>query len=74
MDQRSIGTMEKKNNTFQIKRTFGLGVLLKLTKTNVQGLNISTDGVNFIADRNLDQMTQAVEATLAQHNIALKCE
>ncbi|MCG8531263.1 MAG: hypothetical protein MI749_11415 [Desulfovibrionales bacterium] len=66
--------MEKKNNTFQIKRTFGLGVLLKLTKTNVQGLNISTDGVNFIADRNLDQMTQAVEATLAQHNIALKCE
>ena len=66
--------MENKSNRFQIKRTFGLGVLLKLTKANVQGLNISTDGVNFIADQNRDQMTQAVEATLEHHNISLKCE
>ncbi|MCG8563976.1 MAG: hypothetical protein MI747_02740 [Desulfobacterales bacterium] len=66
--------MENKTNHFQIRRTFGLGVLLKLTKTHARDLTISTDGVNFISDKNQGQLTRRVEATLAKHNIVLKCE
>lgn len=63
--------MENKN--FEIKKTFGLGVLLKLTKKSVQGINISTQGNKFVSNVNIDQLSRAVDTTVKKHNITLKC-
>ncbi len=66
-----MGNSEK---NFEIKKTFGLGVLLKLTKKNVQGIEISSQGNKFVSNVSVDRLTQAVEATLKSHNITLKNE
>ena len=64
--------MNKENKKFEIKRTFGLGVLLKLTKKNVNGIEISTDGNNFTSNVSRNEMNKAVETTIKAHNIRLK--
>ncbi len=66
--------MENSEKNFEIKKTFGLGVLLKLTKKNVQGIEISSQGNKFVSNVSVDRLTQAVEATLKSHNITLKNE
>jgi len=62
-----------KNTNFEIKKTFGLGVLLKLTKTNVQDIKIATDGNKFVSNVNIARLSQAVDITIKKHNITLKC-
>ncbi len=64
--------MENSEKKFEIKKTFGLGVLLKLTKKNVPGIEISSQGNRFVSNVSADRLTQAVEATLKSHNITLK--
>ncbi len=66
--------MGNSDKNFEIKKTFGLGVLLKLTKKNVQGIEISSQGNKFVSNVSVDRLTQAVEATLKSHNITLKNE
>ncbi|MBA3010186.1 MAG: hypothetical protein KKF12_03310 [Proteobacteria bacterium] len=57
---------------FEIKKTFGLGVLLKLTKKNIPGIEITTTGNKFTSNVTLDEMSNAVNATMKTHNIRLK--
>ena len=60
------------NNKFEITKTFGLGVLLKLTKKNIPGIKITTNGNKFTSNVNLNELSNAVNATMKTHNIRLK--
>ncbi len=64
--------MELKNKSFEIKKTFGMGVLMKLTKKNVSGIEISTIGDRFISNVSRNEMADAVDFTIKSHNIKLK--
>ncbi len=66
--------MDKENKPFQIEKTFGLGVLLKLTQKNVKGIEINTNGNNFTSNVTMGEMDRAVGAVLKTHNIRLKVE
>lgn len=57
---------------FKMPKTFGLSVLLKLTKKNVRGIEISSDGEKFTSNVSMNKLTDAVNATLKAHNINLK--
>ncbi len=65
--------MEKIDRNFEVEKTFGLGVLLKLTKKSVQGIKISTDGKKLVSNVSITKLSQAVDTTLKTHNIILKC-
>ena len=64
--------MENNNTSFEISKTFGLGVLLKLTKKNIKGIEISSNGEKFSSNVNLSKLSDAVNATIKKHNITLK--
>ncbi|OGR23845.1 MAG: hypothetical protein A2277_20230 [Desulfobacterales bacterium RIFOXYA12_FULL_46_15] len=64
--------MKNAEKPFEIPKTFGLGVLLKLTKNNFRGIEISSDGKTFTSNVTLNKMTEAVNATIKSHNIQLK--
>ena len=64
--------MTTDNKKFEIKKTFGLGVLLKLTKKNIKGIEITTNGDKFTSNVSLNELSEAVETTLQAHNIRLK--
>ncbi len=64
--------MTDQEKPFEIAKSFGLAVLLKLTKTNCRGIEISSDGDTFTSNVSLNKMTEAVNATLKSHNIHLK--
>jgi hypothetical protein len=64
--------MDKDKKNFEIKKTFGLGVLLKLTKKNIKGIEISTHGDNFKSNVSLNELNKAVETIIKAHNIRLK--
>lgn len=64
--------MENLEKPFEVTKTFGLGVLLKLTKNSVQGIEISSNGKTFTSNVTLGKMTEAVNATLQTHHIQLK--
>ncbi len=58
--------------SFYIKKTFGLSVLMKLTKKNVQGLEITTVGDQFVSHVSRNTLKDAVENTIAKHHIKVK--
>lgn len=60
------------SKSFKIKKTFGLGVLMKLTKKNVPGIEITTVGDRFISNVSPNRLKNAVEHTLKSHNIRVK--
>lgn len=64
--------MNKNNNKFEITKTFGLGVLLKLTKKNIPGIEITTNGNKFTTNVTFNELNDAVNATIKTHNIRLK--
>jgi len=67
--------VDKKNpmdKNFEIRRTFGLGVLLKLTKKSFQGIEISSQGDKFVSNVGVSKLSQAVDTILKRHNITLK--
>ena len=66
--------MTNQEKPFEITKTFGLAVLLKLTKKSCSGIKISSDGKTFTSNVTLGKMTEAVNATLKSHNIHLKVE
>jgi hypothetical protein len=63
------GTMTD-NKSF--KKTFGVGVLMKLTKKNVPGIKIKTVGDSFVSNVSPNKLKDAVEKTLMSHNIRVK--
>lgn len=64
--------MSKRDKPFEVEKTFGLGVLLKLTKKNIQGVDISTTGNKFTSSLSLDEVNDAVDRIMKTHNIRLK--
>jgi hypothetical protein len=60
--------------SLDIERSFGMGVLLKLTKKNVGGIDISTDGKRFSSNVSVRKLSEAVDKVLAAHNIRLKID
>ncbi|MCG8614625.1 MAG: hypothetical protein MI802_00305 [Desulfobacterales bacterium] len=64
--------MSKRDKPFEVEKTFGLGVLLKLTKKNVQGVDIATNGSKFTSSLSLDEVNTAVDRIMKTHNIRLK--
>ncbi len=64
--------MSTDNKPFEVEKSFGMGVLLKLTKKNIQGVEISSDGEKFTSNMSLDDLSDAVDSTLKTHNIQLK--
>lgn len=62
--------MTEKN--FEIERSFGVGVLLKLTKKNVTGIQVTSHGDKFVSNVDRATMTDAVESTMKSHGINLK--
>lgn len=64
--------MDKTEKPFEVEKTFGLGVLLKLTKKSVNGVEIFSDGEKFTANMPLAELSSAVDSTLKTHNIKLK--
>jgi hypothetical protein len=57
---------------FSVKKTFGLSVLLKLTRKNIKGIEISERNGRYTSNLGFEEMNKAVTTTLKAHNIALK--
>lgn len=66
--------MKNQEKPFEMAKTFGLGVLLKLTKKNIPGIKISSDGNKFISNVTLHQLNDAVNATLKAHHIRIETD
>lgn len=66
--------METNDKPFEVKKTFGLSVLLKLTRKSVDGVEISEADGKFRSNLNRDEMNRAVTATMKVHNINLKID
>ncbi|MCP4021339.1 MAG: hypothetical protein GY729_05810 [Desulfobacteraceae bacterium] len=66
--------MSNENENFKMKKTFGLGVLMKLTKKNINGITISTSGDKFVSNVSFGELQDAVNNTLTAHNIHLKID
>ena len=64
--------MDSNKKIFEVKKTFGLSVLLKLTRKNIDGIEISEMNGKYRSNLDLDEMNQAVTRTMASHNIQLK--
>ena len=64
--------MSKSEKPFEAEKTFGMGVLLKLTKKSVNGVEISSEGDKFTSNMSLTELSDAVDSTLKAHNIRLK--
>ncbi len=64
--------MDSTKELFEVKKTFGLSVLLKLTRKNIDGIEINEVGGKYRSNLTPAQMNQAVTSTLASHNIHLK--
>lgn len=64
--------MNTDTKNFEIKKSFGMGVLLKLTKKNIKGIEITTTGDKFTSNVSLNELSKAVETTIKAHNIRLK--
>ncbi len=64
--------MNGTNGHFKVERSFGMGVLLKLTKKSINGVEIFSDGENYTSNMTLNELSSAVDTTLKTHNIKLK--
>lgn len=64
--------MSKGNKPFEVEKSFGVGVLLKLTKKNIKGVDISTQGNKFISNLSRSEMNEAVTSIMQTHNIRIK--
>ena len=62
----------KKDKPFEVEKSFGLGVLLKLTQKNLKGVKIATKGNKFTSNLSLSEMNDAVHRIMKAHNIRLK--
>ena len=66
--------MSKATSSFEIEKTFGIDVLLKLTKINNNDILFSESGGKYTFNISMDELKQAVCTTLVNHNISLMVE
>ena len=52
--------MESSKKLFEVKKTFGLSVLLKLTRKTIDGIEISETDGKYRSNLDLDEMNRAV--------------
>lgn len=64
--------METSSNPYKIKKTFGLSVLLKLTRQNIKDIKIMEDNGSYTSNLDLAELSRAVDRTIQTHNIRLK--
>ena len=64
--------MDNNKKAFEVKKTFGLSVLLKLTRKTIDGIEISETDGKYRSNLDQDEMNRAVTRTMASHNIQLK--
>lgn len=64
--------MNCEKRPFEVEKSFGLGVLLKLTKYDIGGVEITSDGEKFTSNLTFSELNDAVDTTLKLHNIQLK--
>ncbi len=64
--------MNNNDKPFEVEKTFGLGVLLKLTQKTLKGVDISTTGNKFTSTLSREEMNDAVSRIMQTHNIRLK--
>ncbi len=64
--------MDKKDKPFKVEKTFGLSVLLKLTKKSVKGVEIKTRGNQLTSNLTRNQVNDAVSKIVDSHNINLR--
>ncbi len=64
--------MKKKD--FNAKKTFGLSVLLKLTRKSVDGVEISESNGRYTSNLGMEELNSAVTKTMKAHNISLRLE
>lgn len=57
---------------FDAKKTFGLSVLLKLTRKHISGIEISETNGRYTSNLGLDELNKAVTRTMEAHNINLR--
>jgi len=62
------------DKTLDVEKRFGLGVLLKLTKQHVEGIEITTQGDRFNSNVSVTELSQAVDSVLKTHNIRLEID
>lgn len=63
-----------KKKTFEAKKTFGLSVLLKLTRKSIDGVEISESNGRYTSNLEMEEMARAVTRTMEAHNISLRLE
>ena len=63
--------MEVKTKAFNVKKTFGTDVLLKLTKTTIKGIEAFESGGKYTFNVSAEELNKAVNSTLVSHNIRL---
>lgn len=66
--------MKTEDESFEMTKTFGLGVLLKLTKNDTKGIKIATTGNKFRSNISRNELNTAVDKTIRTHNIKIKTE
>jgi hypothetical protein len=66
--------MNDKKRPFEAKKTFGLSVLLKLTRKSIPGITISEHKGKLTSNLNMEELNRAVDMTLQTHNIKLRLE
>ena len=64
--------MDRENKPFEAEKSFGLGVLLKLTQKNTKGVEISSIGNKFTSNLSMNELSDAVQRIMKTHNIRLK--
>ena len=66
--------MSNELNGFKMKKSYGLGVLLKLTKTYVNGIKICEEDGQWASNVGRSELCHAMEMTVRAHNINVKVE
>lgn len=64
--------MNTPKKDFNVKKTFGLSVLLKLTRKSIDGIEISEINGRYTSNLGLEEMNKAVTTTMEAHNINLR--
>ena len=60
------------NDNFNAKKTFGLAVLMKLAKKNIDGISVETIGDRFVSNVSLNEIKEVVAHVIDTHKIRLK--
>lgn len=63
--------MNDQDRPFKARKTFGLDLLLKLTKTRAPGIVISETNGNLSTNVGMNELKEAVDNTIEEHHIQL---